>query len=63
MTVDGNDGAIWEYTYRAGGVDLRAVNVNIVTGGEAYALNIQTTAAAWDDLQPTVEAIIASFSA
>jgi eukaryotic-like serine/threonine-protein kinase len=62
MTVDGHDGAIWEYTYAEGGTQLRAINVAIVAGSEAYALNIQTTAAEWGDLQPTIDEILASFS-
>jgi eukaryotic-like serine/threonine-protein kinase len=60
--VAGRPGAIWEYRYTEGGAALRAVNVNIVDGDHAYALNVQTTEAAWDDLQPTLEAILASFS-
>jgi hypothetical protein len=62
-TVDGREAAIWEYRYIDGGARLRAINVAIVDDDHAYAVNVQTTEDAWADLQPTTEAIIASFSA
>jgi eukaryotic-like serine/threonine-protein kinase len=59
--VDGLPGAVWEYRYVEGGASLRAINVAIVAGDHAYALNIQSAEGAWADLGPTIDAILASF--
>jgi eukaryotic-like serine/threonine-protein kinase len=46
----GEDAALWEYTYRDGGADLHALNLNVLAGERAYALNLQAPADAWDDV-------------
>jgi eukaryotic-like serine/threonine-protein kinase len=49
-TYRGEDAALWEYTYAAGGADLRAVNLNLLAGDRAYALNLQSPAEDWDEV-------------
>lgn len=61
MTVAGHEGAIWEYIYSSGGPDLRAVNIAIVTGDAAYALNFQTPAEEWEAHQETLDRMLESF--
>jgi eukaryotic-like serine/threonine-protein kinase len=45
--------AMWEFRFRAGGTVLHAANLNIVTGGRAYALYFQTQEQRWDASQDT----------
>lgn len=51
VTFQGFDGALWEYTYREGGAALRAANLGFGTDEFGHALNFQTAAEDWDDLQ------------
>ena len=61
VTFKGFDGALWEYRYTEGGLDLRAANLGFGTDEFGQALNFQTTAADWDDAQGLHEAFRASF--
>jgi eukaryotic-like serine/threonine-protein kinase len=63
MRLDGHDAAIWEYTYTAGGAELRAVNIGLVAGEHGYALNFQTRADEWDAWGATLQSILESFDA
>jgi eukaryotic-like serine/threonine-protein kinase len=45
--------AMWEFRYRAGGAVLHAGNLNVVTGGRAYALYFQTREERWHASQYT----------
>jgi eukaryotic-like serine/threonine-protein kinase len=45
--------AIWEFRYRTGETVLHAANLNIVTGGRAYALYFQTREERWHASQAT----------
>ena len=53
--------AMWEYTYTADGQDLHAYNLGFVAAEHGYALNYQTPASAWDDMEPLFDDIRASF--
>ncbi|MBW3618984.1 MAG: protein kinase [Actinobacteria bacterium] len=61
-SVDYQDAAaIWEYTYRDGGADLHAYNLGFVAGGRGYALNLQSHASDWDEVEPLFDDMMASF--
>jgi eukaryotic-like serine/threonine-protein kinase len=49
-TFRGEDAALWEYTYTDGGASLHAVNLNLLSGDRAYALNLQSPAGDWEDI-------------
>lgn len=57
------DAAMWEYTYTAGGADLRAINLNVLADdlGHAFALNLQAPAGQWDDVAAGFPSIAGSF--
>jgi eukaryotic-like serine/threonine-protein kinase len=55
------DAAVWEYRYRDGGATLRAVNINIVDGDHAYALNLQSDEARWDEVGGQLPFMTAGF--
>jgi eukaryotic-like serine/threonine-protein kinase len=61
VTYRDYDAAIWEYRYSDGGADLRAVNLNIVDGDHAYALNLQSEESDWDEVGGLLPAITAGF--
>jgi eukaryotic-like serine/threonine-protein kinase len=56
------DAAIWEYRYDDGGTTLRAVNLNIVDGDHAYALNLQSPADDWDAVGAHLPHVTAGFT-
>lgn len=62
-TYAGYRAAAWEYTYTAGGAELRAVDLGFITPRYGFALNFQTRAEDWDRLQPVFEAFKDSFKA
>jgi hypothetical protein len=62
-TFQGHPAAIWEFTYTGGGAQLRAVDLGFVTGPYGFALNFQTRADDWKDMQDEFEAFKASFKA
>jgi eukaryotic-like serine/threonine-protein kinase len=49
-TFRGEDAALWEYTYTDGGASLHAVNLNLLSGDRAYALNLQSPAGDWEEV-------------
>jgi eukaryotic-like serine/threonine-protein kinase len=55
------DAAIWEYRYEEGGATLRAVNLNILDGDHAYALNLQSAEGDWDEVGDHLPHITAGF--
>jgi eukaryotic-like serine/threonine-protein kinase len=55
------DAAIWEYRYEEGGATLRAVNLNILEGDHAYALNLQSAEGDWDEVGAHLPNITAGF--
>lgn len=61
VTFQGYEGALWEYTYTEGGLDLRAANLGFGTDEFGHALNFQTAAADWEDFQDTHQAFRDSF--
>ncbi|HEX2118714.1 MAG TPA: hypothetical protein VHF91_05995, partial [Acidimicrobiales bacterium] len=62
-TYAGYRAAAWEYTYTAGGAELRAVDLGFITPRYGFALNFQTRAQDWDRLQPVFQAFKDSFKA
>jgi eukaryotic-like serine/threonine-protein kinase len=60
-TYRGEDAALWEYTYRDGGADLHALNLNLLAGDRAYALNLQAPAEDWDEVAALFPAIAGGF--
>jgi serine/threonine protein kinase len=60
-TFKGFDAAIWEFTYTGLGTDLRAADLGFVTGSHGFALNFQTRAESWDDMQDVFDSFQASF--
>jgi eukaryotic-like serine/threonine-protein kinase len=60
-TYRGEDAALWEYTYRDGGADLHALNLNVLAGDRAYALNLQAPAEDWDEVAALFPAIAGGF--
>jgi eukaryotic-like serine/threonine-protein kinase len=61
-TFRGEDAALWEYTYTSGGASLHAVNLNLLAGERAYALNLQSPAGDWDDVGALFPAIAGGFA-
>ncbi|HVF13259.1 MAG TPA: hypothetical protein VM942_01600, partial [Acidimicrobiales bacterium] len=62
-TFKGYDAALWEFTYTGLGVDFHAADLGFVTGTHGFALNFQTRAEDWEDMQDEFEAFKASFQA
>lgn len=61
-TFQGSPAAYWEYTYTAGGTELRAINLNVrVDDGRAYALNLQSAADRWDETVALFPALAGGF--
>jgi eukaryotic-like serine/threonine-protein kinase len=60
-TYRGEDAALWEYTYRSGGAALHAVNLNLLSGDRAYALNLQAPAGDWEEVGGLFPAIAGGF--
>jgi eukaryotic-like serine/threonine-protein kinase len=60
-TYRGEDAALWEYAYADGGADLRALNLNLLAGDRAYALNLQSPAGDWEDVGALFPAIAGGF--
>jgi eukaryotic-like serine/threonine-protein kinase len=60
-TYRGRDAAMWEYSYAAGGARLRALNLNLLAGDRAYALNLQSPADDWDEVGALFPAIAGGF--
>jgi eukaryotic-like serine/threonine-protein kinase len=61
VTFRGQPAALLEYTYTAGGAELRAYNLNILAGDRAYALNLQSTAQDWDEVEPQFASMVGGF--
>jgi eukaryotic-like serine/threonine-protein kinase len=61
VTFRGQPAALLEYTYTAGGAQLRAYNLNILAGDRAYALNLQSTAEDWDEVEPQFASMVGGF--
>jgi eukaryotic-like serine/threonine-protein kinase len=61
VTFRGRPAALLEYTYSAGGAELRAYNLNILAGDRAYALNLQSTAQDWDQVEPQFASMVGGF--
>jgi eukaryotic-like serine/threonine-protein kinase len=55
------DAAVWEYRYREGGVTLHAVNLNLIDGDHAYALNLQSPEDDWDEVGDHFPFVTAGF--
>ena len=62
-TFKGFPAAIWEFTYTGRGVPLRAVDLGFVTGEYGFALNFQSRAEDWEDMQDVFESFKDSFEA
>ncbi|GAC1532283.1 MAG: hypothetical protein NVS3B12_09760 [Acidimicrobiales bacterium] len=63
-TYEGYRAATWEYTYGTGGVSLHAVDLGFVVGTRyGFALNFQTPASDWDQMQAEFIAFQRSFRA
>jgi hypothetical protein len=63
-TFDGFPAATWEYTYSGGGTTLHAVDLGFIVGSRyGFALNFQTPASDWVQLQPEFQAFQRSFRA
>jgi eukaryotic-like serine/threonine-protein kinase len=60
-TFRGEDAALWEYRYTSGGAVLHAYNLNVSGGEYGYALNFQSSEAAWEDVEPLFAALAASY--
>lgn len=60
-TFKGFPAAIWEFTYTGRGVPLRAVDLGFVTGSYGFALNFQSRADDWEDMQEVFETFKDSF--
>jgi eukaryotic-like serine/threonine-protein kinase len=61
VTYRDYDAAVWEYRYRDGGVELRAINLNIVDDDHAYALNLQSPQDEWDRVEEHMPFVMAGF--
>jgi eukaryotic-like serine/threonine-protein kinase len=61
VTFRGQPAALLEYTYTADGAELRAYNLNILAGDRAYALNLQSTAEDWEQVEPLFPAMVGGF--
>ncbi|MEX0835009.1 MAG: protein kinase [Nitriliruptor sp.] len=61
VTFRGQPAALLEYTYTAGGAELRAYNLNIFAGERAYALNLQSQADDWGDVAPMFASMVGGF--
>jgi hypothetical protein len=59
----GFDAVDWQYTFSDGGADLRAINLQFVTGTHGFALNFQTRAEDWEALQEELEIFKQTFEA
>jgi hypothetical protein len=62
-TFSGFPGALWEFTYPAGGAALHAADLGFITGRYGFALYFQTRDADWQRLQPVFENFKRSFKA
>ena len=62
-TYAGYRAAIWDFTYSAGGADLRVADLGFITPRYGFALYFQTRAADWDRMQPILQAFKNSFKA
>jgi hypothetical protein len=62
-TFDAFPGALWEFTYPAGGALLHAADLGFITGRYGFALYFQTKDADWQRLQPVFESFKRSFKA
>jgi eukaryotic-like serine/threonine-protein kinase len=60
-TFRGEDAALWEYTYTDGGAALHAVNLNLLSGDRAYALNLQSPAGDWEEVGALFPAFTGGF--
>jgi eukaryotic-like serine/threonine-protein kinase len=60
-TYRGRDAAMWEYTYTSGGAALHALNLNLLAGERAYALNLQARAGDWDEVAALFPSIAGGF--
>ncbi|WP_052665292.1 serine/threonine-protein kinase [Nitriliruptor alkaliphilus] len=62
VTFRGQPAALLEYTYTAGGTQLRAYNLNIrYSDDRAYALNLQSRADDWDEVEPMFASMVGGF--
>lgn len=62
LTFRGEPAALLEYTYVDGGTELRAYNLNIrASDDRAYALNLQSRAEDWDEVEPMFASIVGGF--
>jgi eukaryotic-like serine/threonine-protein kinase len=61
LTFRGEPAALLEYTYTAGGTELRAYNLNLLSGDRAYALNLQSQAQDWDEVEPMFASMVGGF--
>jgi eukaryotic-like serine/threonine-protein kinase len=62
VTFRGQPAALLEYTYTAGGAQLRAYNLNILASDDrAYALNLQSQAEDWDEAEPMFASMVGGF--
>jgi eukaryotic-like serine/threonine-protein kinase len=61
-TFRGEPAALLEYTYTAGGAELRAYNLNVLAGDRAYALNLQSPAEDWDEAEELFPSLVGGFS-
>ncbi len=57
----GYDAADWEFTYRAGGVTLHALDRGLVANGRGYAMYFQTHEGRWDDSKDVMHQIWDTF--
>lgn len=63
-TFQGFRAATWEYTYGSGAASLHAVDLGFIVGSTyGFALNFQTPAGAWQQMQPEFSAFQRSFHA
>jgi eukaryotic-like serine/threonine-protein kinase len=61
LSFRGEPAALLEYTYVDGGTQLRAYNLNLLSGDRAYALNLQSRAEDWDEVEPMFASMVGGF--
>jgi hypothetical protein len=57
------DAAEWEFTYNKSGVELHNVDLGVVTGQQAFALNFETQDVNWSAVRPLFQRFESSFRA
>jgi eukaryotic-like serine/threonine-protein kinase len=61
VTFRGEPAAWWEYRYTDGGAALHAINLNVLAGDRAYALNLQAPQGDWDAAEAMFPMLVGGF--